>query len=225
VGIGSFGPLDLKAGIITSTPKAAWRNFDLVGSVRDALCVPVCFDTDVNAAVVGELRWGAAKGKANCLYVTVGTGIGGGGISRGRLIHGLTHPEMGHVRVPHDWKEDPFEGACPYHGDCLEGLASGPAIQARWGVRGEDLSADHPAWLLEARYLALGMANLICTLSPDLIVIGGGVMRRKQLYAMITAEVRRLLGGYVEKLPDVVPPGLGEMSGILGAIALASEGT
>jgi hypothetical protein len=133
VGIGSFGPVELNAdsgswGFITSTPKVAWRNFDLAGAVGRGLGVPVRFDTDVNVAVLGEARWGAARGVSNCLYLTVGTGIGGGAIVEGRVLHGLTHPEMGHVRVPHDWASDPFAGVCPYHGDCLEGLASGPAI-------------------------------------------------------------------------------------------------
>jgi fructokinase len=222
VGIGSFGPVDLKSGKITSTPKMAWRNYDLAGAVRRALGVPVVFDTDVNAAVAGEMRWGAARGVADCLYITIGTGIGGGATSQGRVMHGLTHPEMGHVRIPHDWSADPFRGACPYHGDCLEGLASGPAIEARWGARGETLPEEHGAWPLQARYVALGIANFICTLSPELIVLGGGVMKQARLYAMIQQEVRGLLGGYVERLPEVVPPGLGDLSGVLGAIAMAS---
>jgi fructokinase len=222
VGIGSFGPVDLKTGFITSTPKTAWRNFDLAGSVGRALGVPVVFETDVNAAVIGEARWGAARGVSDCLYLTVGTGIGGGAVCGGRVTHGLTHPEMGHVRIPHDHAEDPFAGACPFHGDCLEGLASGPAIEKRWGVRGEELPNEHAAWALEAKYIALGVANFICTLSPELVVIGGGVMRRGLLYEMVGAEVRRLLAGYVERLPDIVRPGLGELSGVLGAIALAA---
>jgi fructokinase len=223
VGIGSFGPVDLKTGFITSTPKAQWRNYDLAGTVRRGLGVPVVFDTDVNAAVLGEARWGAARGVANCLYITVGTGIGGGAIAGGHLLRGLTHPEMGHVRIPHDRVADPYAGACPYHGDCLEGLASGAAIQARWGARGEELPAGHPAWTLQARYLALGVANFICTLSPERIVMGGGVMRQTQLHEMVRREVKQLLADYIERLPEIVPPGLGELSGILGAMALAEE--
>jgi fructokinase len=223
VGIGSFGPVDLKTGFITSTPKAAWRDFDLAGNVRRALGVPVVFDTDVNAAVIGEARWGAARGVLDCLYLTVGTGIGGGAIVGGRVVHGLTHPEMGHVHIPHNRVEDPFAGNCSFHGDCLEGLASGPAMLKRWGLRGEDLPNDHPAWALEAKYLALGVANFICTLSPKLVVIGGGVMRQGRLYDMVRDEVQRLLASYVERLPEIVPPGLGELSGVLGAIALAGE--
>lgn len=221
VGIGSFGPVDLRRGRITSTPKAAWRGFELAGAVGTALGVPVRLDTDVNAALLGEARWGAARGFANCIYLTVGTGIGGGGMANWKIVHGLTHTEMGHVRIPHDLAADSYAGACPYHGDCLEGLASGPAIAARWGAPGWELAEDHPAWVLEARYLALGIANFICTLSPERIVMGGGVMRQTQLYGMVRAEVAAILAGYVERLPEIVPPGLGEMSGVLGALALA----
>ncbi len=222
VGIGSFGPVDLNTGRITSTPKAAWRGYDLAGAVGRALGVPVRLDTDVNAAVIGEARWGAAKAISNCLYLTVGTGIGGGAIVGGKIVHGLTHPEMGHIRIPHDLAADPFPGVCPYHGDCLEGLASGPAIDARWGVPGRDLPADHPAWALEARYLAFGIANFVCTLSPERILIGGGVMRQTQLHEMIRRELERILSGYIGKLPGIVPPQLGEFSGVLGALELAA---
>jgi fructokinase len=223
VGIGSFGPVDLSSGYITSTPKAAWRNYDLAGTVGKALGVPVRFETDVNAAVFGEVRWGAARDVSNCLYLTVGTGIGGGAIVDGQIVHGLIHPEMGHIRIPHDSVADPYAGGCPYHSDCLEGLASGPAIEARWGMPGWNLPGDHPAWALEARYLALGVANLICTLSPERILIGGGVMRQTQLYEMVRREVERILAGYVEKLPPITPPGLGEFAGVLGALALAVQ--
>ncbi len=226
VGIGSFGPVDLNPdspswGYITSTPKAAWRNVDLAGAIRKGLGAPVRFDTDVNAAVLGEARWGAARSIANCLYLTIGTGIGGGAMVSGRLLHGLTHPEMGHVRIPHDLLEDPFRGDCPYHGDCLEGLASGPAIEARWGVRPEELAPDHPGWALEAKYLAYGIANYVCTLSPERILLGGGVMRQAGLYSMINAELERLLAGYVSKMPLVMPSQLGGLAGVLGALALA----
>jgi fructokinase len=220
VGIGSFGPVDLNSGHITSTPKAAWRNYDLAGAIGKGLGVPVRFDTDVNAAVLGEARWGAARGISNCLYLTIGTGIGGGAIVGGQIVHGLTHPEMGHIRIPHDLVADSYPGGCPYHGDCLEGLASGPAIEARWGMPGCSLPSDHPAWALEARYLALGVANFICTLSPELILIGGGVMRQTQLYEMVRREADRILSGYVGKLPPITPPGLGEFAGVLGELAL-----
>ncbi len=226
VGIGSFGPVELKQdspcyGYITSTPKTAWRNFDLAGAVQRALGVPVAFDTDVNASVLGEARWGAARDVENCLYLTVGTGIGGGAIVSGRILHGLTHPEMGHIRIPHDLVRDPFRGSCPYHGDCLEGLASGPAIETRWGVGPAELRDDHPAWALEATYLAAGIANFVCTLSPELILIGGGVMRRTQLFGMVRDELSRLLAAYVARMPEVAAPGLGDRAGVLGALALA----
>jgi fructokinase len=235
VGIGSFGPVDLRVGspsfgFVTSTPKTAWRNFDFAGAVRSALNVPVGFDTDVNAAALGEARWGAAQGISDLLYLTIGTGIGGGAIVDGRILHGLVHPEMGHIRVPHDLNRDPYRGCCPFHGDCLEGLASGPAIEQRWGAPAFNLAVAHPGWELEAHYLALGLANWVCTLSPRRILLGGGVMQQAWLFPMIRAELTRLLNNYVrahELMEDldhyVIPPGLGKRSGILGAIALAEQ--
>lgn len=225
VGIASFGPVDLNPesptwGCITSTPKPGWRDFDFAGTVRRALGVPVAFDTDVNAALLAESRWGAGKDVSSCLYMTVGTGIGGGAMVQGRLLHGVTHPEMGHIRVPHDWGADPFKGYCAFHGDCLEGLASGPAIAARWGVRGEDLPAEHPAWVLEAEYLAQGLASLVCVVSPARVLLGGGVMQRAVLFPVIRERLANLLAGYVP-VPEVWPPWLGANAGILGAVALA----
>src|SRR6476620_8148242 len=202
IGIASFGPIDLHVdsptyGFITSTPKPGWANVDIAGAIRDALAVPVSFDTDVNAAALSEWRWGAAQGLENFIYLTIGTGIGGGGLVDGRLLHGLVHPEMGHVRIPHDTAADPFAGACPFHRDCLEGLASGPAMQARWGRPAEEMPDDHPAWALEAHYLALALASFVCTLSPRRIVLGGGVMDRSLLFPMIRRQIQALLGGYV----------------------------
>jgi fructokinase len=225
VGIGSFGPVDIDPasptwGFITSTPKAEWRNFDFADAVHQALGVPVHFNTDVNAAMLGEARWGAARGIPNCLYLTVGTGIGGGALSSGRLLQGMSHPEMGHIRVPHDLLRDPFPGVCPYHGDCLEGLASGPAIGARWGKSPAELPDDHPAWLLEAQYLAFGVVNFAATFAPERILLGGGVMRQTRLFEMIRTEVARLLNGYVA-VPEILPPALGQRAGVLGALALA----
>ena len=225
IGIGSFGPIDPNPtsptfGYITATPKLAWRNFNFAGAIRDALGVKVAFDTDVNAAALGEFRWGAAQHLDTFLYLTVGTGVGGGGMVNGRLMHGRTHPEMGHIRIPHDRDQDPFPGSCPYHGDCLEGLACAPAIRARWGQAGETLPDDHPAWDLEAHYLALGIASWICTLSPERIVLGGGVLRHKKLYPLVESKVSALLNDYVEA-PEIVPPLLGARAGVLGAIALA----
>jgi fructokinase len=235
VGIASFGPVDLNPeswtyGYITSTPKAGWGNCDLAGPIRKSLNVPVGFDTDVNGAALGEARWGAARGLSDFLYLTVGTGIGGGAVVGGRVLHGLTHPEMGHIRVPHDRIADPFEGICPYHKDCLEGLASGPAMEARWGKPAQQLPAEHPAYALGARYLALGLATWVCTLSPQRIILGGGVMQQTRLFAMVRAELLQLLNGYIDarEITDcadqyVVGPGLGSHSGVLGALALAEE--
>jgi len=192
--------------------------------------VPVGFDTDVNGAALGENRWGAAQGLDTFLYLTIGTGIGGGGLVGGKLMHGLIHPEMGHVRLPHDREQDPFDGLCPYHGDCLEGLASGPAIEKRWGTPAHALPEAHPAWELEARYLALALTGYICTLSPQRIVLGGGVMQQQSLFPRIRQNVLELLNGYVQSpaLLDrideyIVPPGLGNQAGVLGAIALAQD--
>jgi fructokinase len=222
VGIASFGPVDLATGHITSTPKAGWRNYDLAGTVRQALGVPVAFDTDVNGAALGEARWGAAQGVSDFVYLTVGTGIGGGAMVNGRLLHGLAHPEMGHIRIPHDTARDPFPGVCPFHGDCLEGLASGPAIQARWGAAAPELRPDHPAWKLEAHYLALAIANWMCTLSPKLILVGGGVAEQAHLFGQIRAELAGILNGYIHGC-EIAPPGLGSRAGVLGALALAEQ--
>jgi len=225
IGIGSFGPVDLDPaspawGHITTTPKTAWRNYDLAGAVRRALGVPVAIDTDVNAAARGEARWGAGRELRSFLYLTVGTGIGGGAIIDGRVLGGVSHPEMGHIRIPHDLAFDPFPGLCPWHGDCFEGLASGPAIEARWKRPPCQLPPDHEAWRLESHYLALALASLSCTLSPQRILIGGGVMRQAQLFPLVREELNRLLAGYIA-VPEVMPPGLGERSGILGALALS----
>ena len=229
IGIGSFGPVDLnpssaKYGYITSTPKAGWRDTDLVGAVKRAIGVRVAFDTDVNAAALGEARWGAAIDARNCVYITVGTGIGGGSIIEGLLAHGAAHPEMGHMRLPHDLEADPFPGCCPFHGDCLEGLASGFAIQKRWGVTGDTLPLDHPAWKLESRYLALAVANLAFVLSPEVVILGGGVMKKDGLLDCITSEVSRLLNGYIPA-PAIVAPALAGRSGVLGALVLAARMT
>lgn len=234
-GIASFGPIDVNRlspqyGQITSTPKLAWQNVDLVGPVRRAFGVPVGFDTDVNGAALGERLWGAAQGLDTFVYITVGTGIGGGGMVEGHLMHGLLHPEMGHMRLPHDLQADPFPGACPFHGDCLEGLASGPAIEARWGGKGQSLPPGHKAWDLEAHYLALGVANLVCTLSPQRIILGGGVMHQPGLFPAIRRKTVDLLNGYirVDKITGqideyVVPAELGDNAGVLGGIALAVQ--
>jgi len=235
VGIGTFGPLDLNStsptyGYTTSTTKPGWSNIDIANTIQRAVNVPVAFDTDVNAAALGEQRWGAAQDLDTFVYLTIGTGIGGGAIVNGGLVHGVVHTEMGHMLLPHDRQADPFPGACPFHGDCLEGLACGLALEQRWGQRGETLPPDHPAWPLEAHYLALALVNLICVLSPERIVLGGGIMQQSHLFPMVRKEVQTLLNGYVQAhqlLANIdsyiVPPALGNRAGVLGAIALAQN--
>jgi fructokinase len=189
----------------------------------------VAFDTDVNAAALGEFQWGASRGLDPSLYLTVGTGIGGGLIKDGKPMNGLLHPEMGHIRIPHDLVADPFPGSCPYHGDCFEGLANGPAIQKRFGQRGETIPDDDPFWKIEAGYIALALHNLILTLTPRRIILGGGILQRSFLFPLIRQKVIALLNGYVQHtallqhIDDyIVPPALGGQSGVMGAIALAA---
>ena len=235
IGIGAFGPVAVnpnssKFGWFLNTPKPGWQQVDFVGKIQQALNVKVGFDTDVNAAALGEYRWGNAQGLENFIYLTVGTGIGGGGMIGGKLIHGLLHPEMGHVLIPHDPVADPFEGSCPFHKDCLEGLASGFAMEQRWGKKGIELPLDHPAWALEAHYLALGLVNFILTLSPQRIIMGGGVMEQKQLFPMVREQVQLQLNSYLD-VPEIgqgidryiVPPKLGGKAGLSGAFALAEQ--
>lgn len=235
VGIATFGPVDHDPtsptwGYVTNTPKTEWQFVDMVGAVRDPLRVPVRMDTDVNGAALGEHTWGAAQGLDTFIYLTVGTGIGGGGMANGQLMHGLLHPEMGHVYVPHDWNEDPYPGWCMYHGDCLEGLAAGPALEGRWKAKGETLAPDHPAWRLEAQYLAAGICNFIYTLSPQRIILGGGVMHNAFLYDLVRTQVQAQMNGYLQVkavldgIEDyIVPPALGDQAGVLGAFALARQ--
>jgi fructokinase len=237
IGIGSFGPLDGKVssptwGHITTTPKPGWAHADVGQEIQRRLSVPVVFDTDVNAAAYGEHLWGAAKGLDTFCYITVGTGIGGGGMARGKLLHGLVHPEFGHMRIPHDLEADPFPGVCPYHGDCWEGLASGLAIEARWGRSAVDLAGDEAVWELEARYLALGLVCVICVLSPERIVLGGGVLSAPGLLPLVHREIGTLMNGYLdnaavgEGIADYVTlPQLGSLSGVLGGIGLARNGS
>jgi len=233
IGIGSFGPVDVDPssptwGYVTTTPKRGWRHVAVAPVLRDRLAVPVAFDHDVGAAALGEYRWGAGSQARALSYLTVGTGIGAGLLINGKPWHGLIHPEVGHIRIPHDRDRDPFPGVCPMHGDCWEGLASGPAIERRWGKAGSDLPDEHPAWELEAEYLALGILSLVCVFSPDRIVAGGGVMERRGLLEKVRTRLRGLLAGYLETplLGEeigafLVPPALGDRAGVLGAIALA----
>lgn len=232
IGIASFGPVELRPshpryGHITATPKPGWSDTDLAGPVRSAFGLPVGFDTDVNAAALGEGRWGAARGLSSYVYVTVGTGIGGGGVVGGRVVHGLAHPEMGHISVARQAGDD-YPGLCPFHGDCFEGLASGPAIASRWGrpaeqLRGRDLER---AVELEAAYLAAGLRTITYTLAPERIVLGGGVCSLPGLFDALRARLAEALAGYpglAEHDPQtfVVPAALGSMAGPAGALVLA----
>ncbi|MEO5888399.1 MAG: ROK family protein [Anaerolineales bacterium] len=233
IGVGCFGPIDLNSksstyGFITTTPKPNWPNTDVQGTLQRALQVEIAFDMDVNAAALGESIWGASKGFDPSLYLTIGTGIGGGYIKDGKPLIGMLSLEMGHIRIPHSRELDPFSGACPFHGDCFEGLASGPAIEKRHGIRGALITEDDPFWEIETEYIASALMNFILTLSPKKIILGGGVMQREFLVPKIRHRVRELLNGYVasksilENIDNyIVPPGLGNQSGSLGAIALA----
>jgi fructokinase len=235
IGFASFGPLDPDPasptyGHILPTPKPGWTNSNVVGMLRKEFDIPIAFDTDVNGAALGEWRWGKAQGLQTFMYLTIGTGIGGGAYVEGKLLHGLVHPEMGHILIKHDMEKDPFEGVCPFHGDCFEGLASGVAIEKRWGMRGALLTPDHIAWDLEVEYIAQALTNYTMTLSPQRIIIGGGVGALEHLLPRVQQRTRELINGYVQSpviLENIesyiVNPGLGNRSGMLGAIALAEQ--
>jgi fructokinase len=235
IGFACFGPLDPNLdsptyGHILPTPKPGWTNADVVGMLRSSFDVPITFDTDVNGAALGEWRWGAGQGLRNFIYLTVGTGIGGGAYVEGKLLHGLIHPEMGHILLRRDKEKDPFEGVCPFHGDCFEGLASGVAIEKRWKTRGDELPKDHPAWELETGYIAQALADYSFILSPQRIIIGGGVGSLEHLLSKIQQKTKHIINGYIQSpvlLDDIesyiVHPGLGSRSGMLGAIALAEQ--
>jgi fructokinase len=233
LGIASFGPLDLRPdsktyGHITSTPKPGWAFFNIKHELEGGLGVEAVLDTDVNAAALGEFSRISTKNIRNLAYITVGTGIGAGFIINGMITHGLVHPEFGHTYIPHDKERDPFDGICPYHKDCLEGMASGPAVQKRWSVKPENLPEIHPAWELEGQYLAYAAANLVCTISPEIIVLGGGVMSQQHLYPTIRDKTRKLLNGYIHSetissnLDEYIrAPMLGGKAGLIGALLLA----
>lgn len=235
VGIASFGPAGIVRdradwGHLLQTPKPGWSGVDLASPVAKAADAPVAFDTDVNGAALGEGLYGAGREVRSLVYVTVGTGIGGGALVDGKPLHGLVHPEMGHLAVRRDPLKDPYPGRCPFHGDCLEGLASGPALIERWRSDPATLPADHPCWTLQADYLAQACAAMTFLLSPERIVLGGGVMAQAQLYPLIRARLAALLAGYPGHprlqcgMEDyLVPPGLGAQAGLVGALALAQQ--
>lgn len=232
LGVGSFGPIDPSLdsptyGYITKTPKPNWSDYNLIGVLKEHFDIPIAFDTDVNGAALGELTWGAAKGLKSALYITVGTGIGAGAVVEGNMINGLLHPEMGHIML-RKHPQDTYQGKCPFHSDCLEGLASGPALNERWGVEASKLASDHQAWEMEAYYLAQALVNYILILSPEKIMMGGGVMKQAHLFPLIRKKVQQMLNGYVHKAEIlthidhyIVPPLLGDNAGICGGIALA----
>lgn len=234
IGVGSFGPVDIDPtsatyGYITATPKTAWKNYPILKTLQDGLRVPVAFDTDVNAAAYGEWKRGAAKGLDGCLYITVGTGIGAGTIVGGRVLQGFSHPEMGHIFVRRH-PDDRYEGKCPYHKDCLEGLAAGPALEERWGKKGAELADRPEVWEMEASYLAEALVQYILILAPKKIIMGGGVMKQAQLFPLIRQKVRRLLNGYMpfpyveDEIDDyIVSPALGDRAGITGALMMAID--
>jgi len=235
IGFACFGPLDpnpdsLTFGHILPTPKPGWTNADVVGALRSVFDIPIAFDTDVNGAALGEWRWGAGQGLHNFIYLTIGTGVGGGAYVEGKLLHGLIHPEMGHILLRRDKDKDPFKGVCPFHGDCFEGLASGVAVEKRWKQSGNALPEDHPAWELEAEYIAQALADYSFTLSPQRIIIGGGVGSLEHLLPRVQQKTKELINGYIQSpviLENIetyiVNPGLGNRSGMLGAIALAEQ--
>lgn len=230
LGIGCFGPIDLNKksatyGYITSTPKLQWSNYNIVGAFKEALQVPVGFDTDVNGSVLGEVTFGCAKGLENVIYITIGTGVGVGVYANGSLLHGMMHPEGGHILLaPH--KDDTYKGKCPYHGNCLEGMAAGPAIEERWGAKGYELKDNEAVWQLEAYYIAQALVNYIYSYSPEKIILGGGVMHQEQLFSMIREEVKKLNKDYVmtKEMKDlenyIVPASQNDNQGIMGAIEL-----
>ena len=229
IGVASFGPIRVAPaapdfGVMLATPKPGWKGFPVAAFLKSAFPGAVfALDTDVNAAALSESQIGAARGHSDVAYITVGTGFGAGVLSGGRLVHGAVHPEVGHLRVPRH-PDDTFAGVCPFHGDCLEGMCSGPAIQRRWGIEARDLAPDHPAWEMEAWYLAHGIIALAAVVCPSVVVLGGGVPQAEGLHARVAAKVRELSNGYFEgseKSGYVVPPALGQQAGIIGALLLA----
>jgi fructokinase len=231
LGIAAFGPIETRPaspsyGRIRNTPKPGWTGTDVVGPFARALAVPIGLDTDVNGAALAEHRWGAARDHVSFVYLTVGTGIGGGAMIDDHLLRGLGHPEMGHVTVPRQQRDD-YPGACPFHGDCLEGMASGPAIAQRWGRQATELrGADRRrAVELEAAYLAIGIRNIVYAIAPETIVIGGGVSAMPGFFPAVRAAYRSVAGypGLSEHRARsfIRPAGLGQRAGVLGALLLA----
>ncbi len=231
IGYATFGPAVVSEGgtgygTILSTPKYGWQGVDVVGFLnKNFPGVVLSYDTDVNAAAIGEGIWGAARGVGTYIYITVGTGIGGGVIVDGRPLHTRPHAEIGHMLVPIQRGEVPgFSGVCPFHGACLEGLASGTAMHRRWGVPAEELEPDHEAWELEAAYLAAMVQNLVACYGPERIILGGGVMEQGFMLDRVREKFKQSAGGYWQESDDLlVRPGLGNQSGIIGALQMAYQ--
>ncbi|MBP3577844.1 MAG: ROK family protein [Lachnospiraceae bacterium] len=233
LGIGTFGPADLNPasetyGCITTTPKQAWANYNIRKVFADTLQIPVGFDTDVNAAALGEASFGCMANIQNGIYITIGTGIGIGVLAEGKLLHGMLHPEGGHILLERH-TSDSYKGCCPYHDNCFEGLASGPAIEGRYGKKGIELKDIPEVWELEADYIAKALVNYILILSPERIVLGGGVMHQEQLFPLIRKKTAEYLNGYIktkelENLDSyIVPPSLNDNQGVLGCLKLAQQ--
>jgi fructokinase len=230
IGVASFGPLELdKAsanwGRITETPKPHWSGADIAGPLLLAFNCPVVIDTDVNGAALAESLWGAGQGQRSLVYFTIGTGVGGGAIVDGQIVRGLSHPEMGHIRLPRHPDDRDFSGTCPFHGDCLEGLASGPAIIARWGQSLSHLDQSHPGHDIIAYYIAQTVVTMQAIFAPGRIIFGGGVMGTPGLIDRVQHQAVTLGGGYFGGDPEdvVTLPGLGDQAGLLGALALAQS--
>lgn len=230
MGIGSFGPIGIDPkkdsyGYVLATPKPGWSEYDFLGNMKAHYNIPIAWTTDVNAAAYGELKQGAAQGKDSCIYLTVGTGIGGGVVINGEIFSGISHPEMGHIRVKRA-TEDTYVGTCPYHKDCLEGLAAGPSLEARTGIKGQELPQDHPIWELQAYYIAQALMNYTLTLAPEVIVLGGGVMNQDHLLHKIRQQFVEQMAGYMET-PEaseyIIRWGLPNQSGVIGCLLLAKE--
>ncbi|MFD2257756.1 ROK family protein [Luteolibacter algae] len=228
MGVAAFGPVQINPkaenwGDMLPTPKPNWSGFSITKALLAKFPgLEITLETDVNAACLAESRIGAAAGLENVAYITIGTGIGAGVLCDGRLLHGALHPEFGHLLLPRKAGDD-FAGTCPFHGCCLEGMASGPAIEQRWEKCGDKLPPEHPAWDTEAWYLAHGIQALLAIAPPERVVIGGGVSQAAGLHEKTEELIKELAGGYfpaLENAPYIVPPKLGQEAGICGALML-----
>ncbi len=233
MGVGSFGPIDPNInsetyGYITTTPKKGWNNYNMIGELKKHFDVPMSFDTDVNCGALGEMKYGVAKDVQNCVYITIGTGIGGGIVVDGKTVNGMLHPEIGHMIVRRH-EDDIYEGNCIYHKDCLEGLAAGPAIEKRCGTKAQNLDKNDPVWNIEAYYIAQCITNLIMTVSPEKVILGGGVSKQEQIIPLVRKHVKNIVNGYIDtkELKDIdnfiVGTSLNDMAGLKGTFALVLD--